>query len=387
MKQLQVVAAADQPLSPQQKKFNQLVKRIDVARRRLAAWVEHAPLYVQAYHHRAQPLRMELVGLQQQMVRRLDEMSATPGGSKQGGWSKAQRETMSRVICEVTAHLIDDEDTAPEIAAELKVLHDRHADVDFDEQARESMAVMKSMLETVSGLDLGDETFESEEELIERARERMKAHEQKQEQERADASEPQPDPGHAGRHRRAEHAARRQQTKHAKQAEEASQSVREVFRKLASALHPDRATDEADRTSRTAMMQRVNEAYANKDLLTLLSLQLEIEQIDAEHLARATAQRAAQYNRVLTEQLQELEAEIEAREFGFCAEHGITTSRRLDPERLGMLLDQEVAALRGALVEAQRDLRLVQHPAGAKRWLDDMRAFHRAEDRMSPFGF
>lgn len=53
MKQLQVVAAADQPLSPQQKKFNQLVKRIDVARRRLAAWVEHAPLYAQAYHHRA----------------------------------------------------------------------------------------------------------------------------------------------------------------------------------------------------------------------------------------------------------------------------------------------------------------------------------------------
>ncbi len=383
MKQLQVVAAANQPLSPQQKKFNQLVKRIEVVRRRLAAWVEHAPLFAQAHHHRVQPLRMELLGLQQQMVRRLDEMSAMPGGPKQGAWSRAQRETMSRVICDVTAHLIGDEDTAPEIAAELKALHDRHADVDFDEQARESMAVMKTMIETVSGLDLGDETFESEEELIERARERMSAHEQQ----RADAPEPQPDPGHAGRHRRAEHAARRQQAKHAKQAEEASQSVREVFRKLASALHPDRATDDADRASRTAMMQRVNQAYANKDLLTLLSLQLEIEQIDAEHLARATSQRAAQYNRLLTEQLQELEAEIEAREFGFCAEYGITTSRRLDPERLGTLLDQEVAALRGALVEAQRDLRLVQHPAGAKRWLDDMRAYHREEDRMSPFGF
>jgi PIN domain nuclease of toxin-antitoxin system len=383
MKHLQVVAAADQPLSPQQKKFNQLVKRIDVARRRLAAWVEHVPLFAQAHHHRVQPLRTELIGLQQQMARRLDEMSAMPGGPKQGGWSKAQRETMSRVICDVTAQFIDDEDTAPEIAAELKALHDRHADVDFDEQARESMAVMKTMLETVSGLDLGDETFESEEELIERAHERMQAHAQQ----RPDAPEAEPDSGHAGRHRRAEHAARRQQAKHAKQAEEASQSVREVFRKLASALHPDRATDDADRASRTTMMQRVNEAYAKQDLLTLLSLQLEIEQIDAEHLARATSQRAAQYNRVLTEQLQELEAEIEAREFGFCAEYGITTSRRLDPERLGMLLDQEVAALRGALVEAQRDLRLVQHPAGAKRWLDDMRAFHRAEDRMAPFGF
>jgi PIN domain nuclease of toxin-antitoxin system len=383
MKQLQVVAAADQPLSPQQKKFNQLVKRIDVARRRLAAWVEHVPLFAQAHHQRLRPLHMSLAELQRQMVRRLDEMSAIPGGPKQGGWTKPQRETMSRVICEVTAHLIDDEDTSPEIAAELKALHDRHADVDFDEQARESMAVMKTMIETVSGLDLGDEAFESEEELIEHARERMKA----QAQQRADAPEPQSDPGHAGRHRRAEHAAQRQQAKHAKRAEEASQSVREVFRKLASALHPDRAEDEADRIARTAMMQRVNEAYANKDLLTLFSLQLEIEQIDAEHLARATAQRAAQYNRVLAEQLQELEAEIEARELGFCAEHGITASRRIDPERLGTLLEQEVAAMRGALVEAERDLRLVQNPAGAKRWLDDMRAFHRMEDRMSPFGF
>ena len=57
-------------------------------------------------------------------------------------------------------------------------------------------------------------------------------------------------------------------------------------------------------------MQRVNQAYDANDLLTLLGLQLEIEQIDAAHLSSISAERLAHYNQILSEQLTQLEAEL-----------------------------------------------------------------------------
>jgi curved DNA-binding protein CbpA len=42
--------------------------------------------------------------------------------------------------------------------------------------------------------------------------------------------------------------------------------VREVFRKLASELHPDRETDPAEHARKTELMQRVNQAYKAGDL-------------------------------------------------------------------------------------------------------------------------
>ena len=64
----------------------------------------------------------------------------------------------------------------------------------------------------------------------------------------------------------------------------ATQSIREIFRKLASALHPDRETDRKGCEVKTALILQVNRAYAGNDLLTLLELQ--IEQVDASHIAR-----------------------------------------------------------------------------------------------------
>jgi curved DNA-binding protein CbpA len=85
-----------------------------------------------------------------------------------------------------------------------------------------------------------------------------------------------------------------------------------VYRKLASALHPDRETDAAERARKTRLMQRVNQAYERNDLLGLLGLQIEIEQIDTEHLAQVSEDRINHYNRVLKEQLAQLRTEIAA---------------------------------------------------------------------------
>ncbi|MBP6089559.1 MAG: hypothetical protein KA494_08530 [Polaromonas sp.] len=78
------------------------------------------------------------------------------------------------------------------------------------------------------------------------------------------------------------HQAKRQQAKQAVIGNSSSGSevqntpnlLRNMYRKLASALHPDRARDEAERIHKTALMGQVNAAHDAKDLLTLMRLQL-----------------------------------------------------------------------------------------------------------------
>src|SRR5260370_34474944 len=61
---------------------------------------------------------------------------------------------------------------------------------------------------------------------------------------------------------------------------ELSLSIREVYRKLASALHPDREPDPQERERKTPLMPRANQPDGKNSLLQLLQLQLELEYID-----------------------------------------------------------------------------------------------------------
>jgi hypothetical protein len=274
--------------------------------------------------------------------------------------------------------------------AELKALHDRHAEVSLEAVRQEQLQDVKDMLEEMTGLDLGDGPFGSEEELRERAQRLM--HERLARQASSgdsgdDGDDPFGPPGGgaaAGAGRRASARATATQRRQQQQADEASQSVREVFRKLASALHPDRADDEADRERRTALMQRANQAYTANDLLALLKLQLELEQVDAEHVARASSRHLQHINRVLAEQLEELQDEVDNRSEAFSLEFGIEPWIELNPRRLGPLLEQQVRELREALLHTGRELNQLDDPARARRWVAQARREQRMQDE-DPF--
>lgn len=136
--------------------------------------------------------------------------------------------------------------------------------------------------------------------------------------------------------------------------------MREVYRKLASAPHPDRETDAAERQRKTVQMQRVNQAYQSGDLLALLNLQLEIEQIDAAHLASLSSQRLAHYNQVLREQLAELKAEIEMVITPFLLV--VPHSRNFGPDMVDRALSQEVARVALSIDQIKEDLEDFKDP-------------------------
>jgi hypothetical protein len=340
-------------LTPAQKRFNSLVRQIEQARQALRAWNEHLPAYRQAHAQVLLPLQAELMAGQKQWVFALDAQL------DQRKWTKTESETLRDLLCDAAGELL----SAGDDDAALKALFDKHAEVDFDTEQRELMQTMKSLTEAVTGLHLGKaQGIDTQEDLFARVRQGF--------QDRAAAEEAEEAERSAKSAHRAKSAA--QQRREA-QAQQATQSVREIFRKLASALHPDRETDAQQRQEKTALMQRVNQAYAANDLLALLELQLQIEQIDASHIANASAERLKHYNKVLTEQVAELKAEVDHMEMDFCMEFGLPPGRALNPRKLGELLDQTSRQWRAELIEQQRDLSRLDDVAATKRWLKQVR--------------
>lgn len=366
-------ASGSAALTPEQKRFNALIRQIDQARRTLAAWQANVALYAQARARVLVPLIREFVAERKAWLFALDRLLDEPG------WSRAERATLRELIRETAAQLIDAEgiDEADEQA--LKALFDKHGEVDFDTGQRQARAAMKHLAEAITGLDLGDMTgIASDEDLLRRMHESMaaaEAREEEQAQARAAA---------APARRRRKTAA---QEKREAEAQLATQSVREVFRKLASALHPDRETDAGQRAAKTALMQKVNQAYAAGDLLALLELQLQIEQIDAAHLAGAGAQRIRHYNKVLAEQLASLKADIEHAEMAFRMDFGLQPGSGLDPAKLTRFVDEDARLLRVDTAAARREARVLADRAATRRWLKREQRRLRDEAAMFDDGF
>lgn len=340
-------------LTPQQKRFNTLIRQIAQARQTLAAWHDHIAAYGRADAQTVQPLRAELTAARRQWVFALDALLG------QRRWSGAERDTLSELVCDVAGDLLHARDDDEE----LKTLFARHAGVDFDTERQRIVLAMKDIAQAVTGLDLGDnEGIDTHDDLFERMQQGLQGRGAAEEAEEAE--------------RNARSAGRRKtaaQQRREDEALQATQSVREIFRKLASALHPDRESDPEQREVKTALMQKVNQAYAANDLLTLLELQLQIEQIDAGHIAAVSAQRLTHYNKVLGEQLRELKGEIERTEVGFQIDFSLRVNGRLKPHHLGQLIEGNSRQLRAELSMQLRDLRMLDDVAATRRWLKRQR--------------
>ena len=348
-------------LTPPQKRFNALMRQLEQARRILAAWKDSIPLYAQAHTQLVLPLTKELAAARREWAFMLDGLS----GEK--GWTAAERRTMGELISSCAAELL----AADEDDAELKALHDKHAEVDFETEQREARLVTKAMMEAVTGIDLGDAVgIDSDDDLMERLLRTMSE------------AEAEPEPPKPARPRRKTAAQQRREAAE----QQATQSVREIFRKLASALHPDREGDADRHREKTALMQKVNQAYAANDLLTLLELQLEIEQIDATHIATASAERLKHYNKVLAEQLDELKTELVDVEMSFRFDFGLDTFSSLSPAKLGLAVERQARELRAEIAVQRNEMRTLYDRAATKRWLKTARQ-RLNEERMDDWRF
>ena len=338
-------------LSKGQKTFNRLIGKIASQRTRLQVWQETLPRYQKKQAAEFEPLLRTFNAHRMNLVEILDQAYAGPG------LGKTQRAKIRDIICTLAPELLAEEDHP-----DLKRIYDKHSGSDSGRLDEEEARFMKSLAEDILGIEIDEsEDLESPEDLLRAVEQKMQEKQAQEEKARRDRE--------ARRGKSAKALAKEARLREEEQ--NTRQSLREIFRKLASALHPDRETEATERERKTLLMQRVNQAYGKNDLLQLLELQLEIEQINPSMINAIAEDRLQHYNKILAEQSAELQSELAQIEGSFAhidAGYGPTT-----PGAVMKSLDASIIDLRQRIASLESDLALLTDIKGIKAWLKDYR--------------
>ncbi|MFN0318338.1 MAG: J domain-containing protein [Burkholderiales bacterium] len=265
-------------LTPQQLTFNRLIEKIETLTRALAEHQTVADAHRLRYRARIEPLHRQQKKLHRGMIAFLH------GRLQRKGWTRQQQITMREILCGLARPLIAEGDE------EMRALHDLYSEDSFEEQQKAVLAEAGAIMEEVLGVPPADGAeFDSVDELWE---ETMRQANEAEEREQA---------------RQARRKPSKRQQKAEKAQQESQATIREIFRKLASTLHPDREPDATERERKTALMTEANAAYARQDLMALLQLQLRIEQIDPAAIGKLSAKKLDSMIATLKEQAKSLD--------------------------------------------------------------------------------
>ncbi|MBR8128997.1 J domain-containing protein [Burkholderia ambifaria] len=347
-------------LSKAQNTFNTLVKQIEKRRERLGAWDAVMPAFQKKFVDALLPLEQESTALRIKLLHLLDDAFL------QKGLSKAEQRTLSDLIADMAHDLMQVSDDAA-----LKVIYNRHVGSGNVGNAAAKPVPEPTKPEREPEPQSQQQPSEDLDSLSpDELAERMQAE--------LDAQFERDMAAHAAREaqrakrKKAPKQSAAQARKEAEQAE-SSKSIREIYRKLASALHPDRETDPREQERKTVLMQRVNHAYAKGNLLQLLELQLEIEQIDRRAIDSLSEARLARYNGILEEQIRELDQEIQHVENDFRRTYGIASSTKVAPDTVMRILTRDIAGMQRGNQDLGVALREFEDPDKVRDWLKDMK--------------
>lgn len=337
-------------LSTAQKKFNGLIKKIDAQKKLLLEWQDTISVYQRRVSSEYEELWEKYNNHRVELVQLFD----TAHSDKL--FKQAEKLKLENLIVDISLELV-----AEHGKEELKELYNKYSGSDFDadnqEQDEAVGQMMKSMLQEMLGIEIGDDMDISSPEKMQAALLEKVQQMQEQQEEKQNKRKKTP----------------KQLEKEAKLEQEeqiASKSIQEVFRKLAAALHPDREQDEVERERKTKIMQQVNVAYGKKDLLRLLELQLEFEHIDQAQLNNMAEDRLKYFNKILQEQLNELQQEIMQVEQMFKLQANMDPFAMLTPKKLLWQLEQDIKDVQKDISKIKFDLDAFKQSSSAlKNWL------------------
>ena len=343
---------SDSTLSAEQRRFNQLLERTEL----LAGKIEAARVLADAHRivwsAALRPLESQRNLLMRDMALWLDDRLKRPG------LTRKQQQMASDIICELAGSLV------LEGVENMRELHDAHSDETLGEQEKASAAETQAFLEEMLGEALNsDQEFANPQDVLhasmEQIRQQAEAHQQA----------------------RAAHKAKRARTAQKQQTEDADGALRTIYRQLASALHPDRETDPAEQVRKTALMSEANAAYARRDLLALLQLQLRADLADVRKVSTMAKEKIAALTALLKERVDVLARELRDFENHSRAEFDLPPHLPLNAAGLRRHMQERKHSLLADIGMMQRDFVRVRDDVEFKRWLRDQQRLAQEEER------
>ncbi|WP_168379263.1 molecular chaperone DnaJ [Acinetobacter cumulans] len=168
---------------------------------------------------------------------------------------------------------------------------------------------------------------------------------------------------------------KRQQEKQAQAEKLVNQSLKTVYLKIASIIHPDREPDESKKDEKTELLQRANEAYEQEDLFFLLKLQLEVEQSKTGSNKGLSAEQVKFYQQALEAQShslkQQIQELIDSLVWSNKAKIAVQKSKgQLNIEQLYKQIDADVSAVKQQLKAEKQRLSFMGKESGLEMLLE-----------------
>jgi hypothetical protein len=145
-------------------------------------------------------------------------------------------------------------------------------------------------------------------------------------------------------------------------------ALRSIYRKLASALHPDRAANEAERLRKTSLMARVNSANDRGDLSALMHLQHEVNLVDIDLHVQLDPERWQSLNKALQEQLKQISSEQRLLEQNIRQEFGLSYGA-INQKTLKLAARSELSSLQFSIDSLANTLQYIQTHRNFKSWI------------------
>lgn len=280
---LKTIVQPDAELSPQQKKLNRLIEQIEQQKIKLAAWQKAQAEIQQQARKTLVPICTELHNILFQQLEQL--------------WNSVQRYEFSK------ADIAQLDDKIQNLAAilkssqvlseqqKLKVVQIDHFYQQHTEHNQAKKNKKKPTIESHDSTETYDQHLEYEQAEID-----LDGYEYDEQQYEVE---------------REQHRLNRQKQKREQAQKMAEQSLKTVYLKIASIIHPDREQDEQLKVEKTEMLQHANAAYEQQDLFYLLKLQIQVEQNRGMAQKGLSNEQVKFYKLALDAQKQQLDAQID----------------------------------------------------------------------------
>ncbi|MBX3669348.1 MAG: J domain-containing protein [Rhodocyclaceae bacterium] len=355
------IATGGQALTKDQKRFNSLLKQIEAARKFRDDWESAIGAFRDFYLRQIVPRDEEIHGLQEQFLLHLDNAWET------FKLTRPERKKVQQIAVDECLHILardDQHETA-------KALYNKFTNGDYDDDFGGDDAALREMMESLladflpnaeprGGPAPGDD-FDPFDPANHDSEGRI----------RPDADPVKP------RKKTAQQLAR--DARQEEEQKQLGQSLKDIYRKLASSLHPDREPDATERARKTELMQQANEAYEQRNLLQLLELQLQVDHVDAARLAAMSDERLKRYNLLLKQQLESMTQAADQMVYEFLDQYGLDAVGRNDTQEPMRLLRLDLRTMSREIADMKKIIAAVEHPAGLKTYLKTVRRARRSD--------
>jgi len=292
---LQISKSKKQVLSKNQQLFNKLIKKIETLEKQLVETKDLAFELTIAFSKEIVPVEKKLGKAYFEFAMVLDSYVQNIKLTKK----------QSIDFDEHIINLFNNALTYAEPDEQQEALFDKYSDLSYREtleiEKLDLFEQFRGYMEDEMGVDVGEMDFDITNEA--EAREYAEKLKEKFEQKNLEDEEKE-------QNKKKTKKQIEQEQKQKLEAELSTKSLRSIYISLAKLLHPDTETDEELKSDKTELMKKVTVAYDQKDLATLLKLEIEWVHRTSDNLQELTDEKLKLYNKVLSEQVEDLNQEI-----------------------------------------------------------------------------